>query len=174
MFEFQQYNLSFRKGYRDSLYEFPYNEDYLKNDYSNFAYMGYYDGYEYGQYCKDTFQTMSISDEQFMAEIDKRHTQALKKHKQYEDDYIRYKTGFLDGKNTIVEKIMKDDDSFNVLPDVNENDLVSTGFYDGYSYFLKSYVENGVTNTDNKISNEEIVRNCFYMRQSSSIKGNSK
>lgn len=41
--------------------------------------IGYHDGYHYGEYLERTGQTMSISAEQLMAEIDKHYTQALKK-----------------------------------------------------------------------------------------------
>jgi len=52
-------------------------------DKANLESIGYYDGYNYGEYLERTGQTMSISPEQLIAEIDKRHTKALKTYEEF-------------------------------------------------------------------------------------------
>lgn len=55
-------------------------------DFSNIELIGYHDGYHYGEYLEGTGQTMSISAEQLIAEIDKHYTQALKKYQNIVDN----------------------------------------------------------------------------------------
>lgn len=78
--EFMEYSENFKRGYNENIYCGAINvlsEDSV--DYSNMESIGYYDGSCYAEYIVNTFQTMSVTSEQLMAEIDKRHTKALEK-----------------------------------------------------------------------------------------------
>lgn len=179
MLGLEEYTKEFKKGLNYVLYDSEQESRIEPTlDESNLESIGYYDGYQYGEYLELTGQTMSISAEQLMAEIDKRHTKALDKYRKYEDRYVRYKSGFVEGKLAILEKIMLDDKSFNELPEVNDEDLISVGYYDGYSYFLNDFVQNGMIRRNNDIKTriEEISRACFKQRENnlSKEKGQNK
>lgn len=79
---------AYAEAFREGLNYFLYCSDITTRekpilDESNLESIGYYDGFNYGEYLEMTRQTMSISQEQLMAVIDKNHTQALKKHFEY-------------------------------------------------------------------------------------------
>lgn len=85
--EYMKYSNAFVCGYRDNVYCDAINvlsEDSV--DYSNMESIGYYDGSCYAEYIVNTFQTMSVTSEQLMAEIDKRYTNALKKCNELENE----------------------------------------------------------------------------------------
>lgn len=177
MFEMREYAEAFKKGFNYVLYgssEETREEPIL--DESSVESSGYYDGFQYGIYCERVGISMSISDENLIAVIDKHHWQAMKRYQEYEDKYIRYKSGFVDGKSSILLKITSEDTSFNELPEIDENDLISVGYYDGYSYFLNEYVQNGIPKEGNLVAIDEVVRSCFHKRKNSlkEEKGNIK
>ena len=70
--DFINYQNAFRKGYNYVLY--GSEEENRKTPTVNFNDLestGYYNGFQYGEYCEITSQTMSISDTQLIAIIDK-------------------------------------------------------------------------------------------------------
>lgn len=79
-----EYTEAFREGLNYVLY---YSDVETREtpilDESSLESIGYYDGFNYGEYLEMTRQTMSITQEQLIAVIDKNHTQALKKHFEY-------------------------------------------------------------------------------------------
>lgn len=85
--EFIEYSVNFKRGYNENIYCNATNvPDTETVDFSNMSSVGYYDGCCYAKYVVDTFQTMSISSEQLIAEIDKRYTNALKKCNELEEE----------------------------------------------------------------------------------------
>ena len=84
MLGLEEYAKGFKKGYTYVLYE---SESESRQepalDKTSLESIGYYDGYNYGEYLERTGQTMSISPEQLIAEIDKRHTKALKTYEEF-------------------------------------------------------------------------------------------
>lgn len=177
MFGIKEFTQAFKKGLNYVLYDSEIEtrvEPIL--DKGNLESIGYYDGYQYGEYLEMTGQTMSVSQEQLIAVIDKYHTKALDTYRNNEDRYVRYKSGFVDGKLDVLEKIICDDKSYNVLPEVDGNDLVTVGYYDGYSYFLNEFIEKGMIIRDNYTKIDDISRPCFNKREFSLIdeKGQAK
>lgn len=174
----EQYAESFRRGLYRFLYTDEGNCQMPMMNKGSLASIGYYDGYQYGEYLEITGQTMSISDEHLMAVIDKCHTQAFHKYKENETRYLYYKNGFINGKSAILEKIIMDDETVNQLPVIDYNNLESIGYYDGYSYFLNDFIQNGIVNQkdDSTMKLEEISRTFFNQRENDSMKekGQSK
>lgn len=81
MLGLEEYAKSFKKGLNYVLYDSePETRDEPILNENDLESIGYYDGYQYGEYLEMTGQTMSIKQEQLMAEIDKRHTRALDKY----------------------------------------------------------------------------------------------
>ncbi len=81
MLGLQEYAMAFRNGLNYVLYDSEQEtrvEPVL--DVKSLQSIGYYDGYHYGEYLEICSQTMSISNEQLIAEIDKRHTRAIDKY----------------------------------------------------------------------------------------------
>ena len=177
MLGLEEYAKGFKKGLHYVLYESEEGERKIPIlDKSNLESIGYYDGYQYGEYLERTGQTMSISGEQLIAEIDKRHTTALKTYMKNENKYVSYKSGFVDGKLAILEKILCDDKTFSELPEIDNDDIISIGYYDGYSYFLNDFIHNGFIKRDDntKPNIEEISRLCFNKRESMIKEENGK
>ena len=87
MLGMKEYADAFKKGMNYVLYDSDI-EDRMEPilDLSDFVSIGYYDGYTYGEYLEQTGQTMSTSQEQLIAVIDKYHTQALKRYSQLEKE----------------------------------------------------------------------------------------
>lgn len=86
MLGLEEYAEGFKKGYTYVLYESePESREEKQLDKSDLESIGYHDGYNYGEYLELTGQTMSISREQLIAEIDKRHTKALKTYEEFLD-----------------------------------------------------------------------------------------
>lgn len=165
MLDFLKYSEEFIKGYKYYLYESNENNRVEPElDKSDMKSIGYYNGYNYGEYCEMTCQTMSIGKEQLTAQIDKTHTQALNMHKEYMDLYIRYKTGFIDGKSEFLFKLKEDDETLDTLPSCDENDLVSIGCFDGYSYFFREYAK-GMIDFENEEFIDKIAKECFAERE---------
>lgn len=81
MYGLNEYSKSFKKGLNYVLYDSE-EETRIEPilDESSIESIGYYDGYNYGEYLERTGQTMSVSSEQLIAEIDKHHTRALDKY----------------------------------------------------------------------------------------------
>lgn len=81
MFGLEEYAESFRKGLNYVLYDSEQEKriEPVLNE-KSLESIGYYDGYQYGEYLEMTGQTMSIKSEQLIAEIDKQHTRALNKY----------------------------------------------------------------------------------------------
>jgi len=82
MLGLEEYSRGFKEGYTYVLYDSEPDtrkkqRELVKSDIES---IGYHDGYEYAEYLELTSQTMSISHEQLVAEIDKRHTNALKNY----------------------------------------------------------------------------------------------
>lgn len=165
MLDFLKYSEEFIKGYKYFLYESNENnriEPVL--DKSDMKSIGYYNGYSYGEYCEMTCQTMSIGKEQLTAQIDKTHTKALNMHKEYMDLYVRYKTGFIDGKSEFLFKLKEDEETLDTLPSCDENDLVSIGYYDGYAYFFEK-CSRGIVEVEKLENIDEITKTCFRERE---------
>ncbi len=81
MYGLNEYTIAFKNGLNYVLYgsdEETRIEPTL--DKSDIKSIGYNDGYHYGIYLEITSQTMSVSDEQLIAEIDKYHTSALNRY----------------------------------------------------------------------------------------------
>ncbi len=75
---YMEYANGFVRGYNENVYNDEGNKLYVKDvDFSSMESIGYYDGNSYAEYVKDTF--MSITQEQLIAEIDKRHTLAMER-----------------------------------------------------------------------------------------------
>lgn len=165
MLDFLKYSEAFIKGYRYYLYESNENNRIEPSlDKTNMESIGYYNGYCYGEYCEMTCQTMSINSGQLTAEIDKTHTKSLNMHKEYMDLYVRYKTGFIDGKSKFLLKVKEADETLDTLPICDKNDLVSIGCFDGYSYFFKEYAK-GMINLESEEHLDKLVKECFRERE---------
>ncbi len=166
MLGLEEYSMAFKKGLYYVLYgSIESIENVISPDYSNLESIGYYDGYQYGEYCERVGLSMALNQEQLLAVIDKYHTKALQRYYSYQDQYIRYKSGFIDGKFSILEKIHNEDPSFRILPEMDSNEMTSIGFYDGYSYFLNEFVKNGIVNRQLSIGKiDEILKSCFQKR----------
>lgn len=77
---YMEYSNAFVRGYNENVYNDGENKLDVKDvDFSSMESIGYYDGNSYAEYVKDTFQVMSITQEQIIAEIDKRHTWAMER-----------------------------------------------------------------------------------------------
>lgn len=84
MLGLEEYSRAFKEGYTYVLYDSePETRQVPSLDKTSLESIGYYDGYNYGEYLETTSQTMSISHEQLIAEIDKRHTKALEKYHEF-------------------------------------------------------------------------------------------
>lgn len=163
MFKINEYAYAFKKGMNYVLYGSEgQTRKFPTLDASSMESMGYYDGYQYGEFLELTCQTMSISDEQLLAVIDKNHTQALKRY--YEYCYVFYKSGFFEGKINILEKIMGGDIDFEPLSEIIGNDWNSIGYFDGYNYFLSEYFKNNGVTLDNSKLVDEIAHSFFQER----------
>ena len=85
--EFQEFREGFIEGYNYALScqerENIIRPEKERIDYSNMRDIGYSDGVDYGVFVFDTFQTQVIKPENFVAVIDKYHTQALKRREEF-------------------------------------------------------------------------------------------
>ncbi len=138
--EIINYYNSFRKGYNYVLFgSDPEDREVPIVNYDDLESIGYNAGFQYGEYCEQTSQTMSISSEQLLAVMDKSFTRALAQIDAYhnrENQYIVYKTAFIDGKGDVLLKYSEKDESFNLIPDLDATDISSIGYYDEYCYYL--------------------------------------
>ena len=155
--DFINYQNAFRKGYNYVLY--GSEEDDRKTPTVNFndlESIGYCNGFQYGEYCEITSQTMSISDTQLIAIIDKSFSRALEQRDSYikrENQYVIYKTAFVSGKSDVFIKYFEKDESFNAIPLLNATDISSIGYYDGYCFYL-----NKLLNVDDLSELEELPK----------------
>lgn len=83
MLGIEEYANAFKNGMNYVLYDSDVEDRVTPTvNFSNMESIGYYDGFHYGEYLEATGQTMSVSQEQLIAVIDKYHTQALKRYTQ--------------------------------------------------------------------------------------------
>lgn len=167
MGNFEQYHESFLEGFYFSI-----NDDFLDNkvpkiDYSDIKSIGYYDGYQHGS------KGLSVGRKSIVANlledvINQKYTSACKLHKNYEDKYVWYKSGFVSGVSDVREKYTLGDESFNVIPDLDDNDIYSIGYHDGYCYRLNKILNDNtelvMDNSEDKavkIPIEEVTREYF-------------
>lgn len=161
MFKIDEYANAFKKGMNYILYgSDAQTRELVTLDVSNMESIGYYDGYQYGEFLELTCQTMSISDEQLIAVIDKYHTQALKRYK----NYIYYKSGFIEGRFSVLEKVRNGNMDFAPLLEPNIDDWNSIGYYDGYSHSQNEFLLTDEISCDNHTEIYEIVYDCFQQR----------
>lgn len=81
MLGLEEYTNAFKNGMNYVLYGSDVEDRVTPTvDLNNMKSIGYYDGFHYGEYLETTGQTMSVSQEQLIAVIDKYHTQALKRY----------------------------------------------------------------------------------------------
>ena len=151
MDKINEYAKSFKEGLNFVL-DYADEEDPLSTinldepmiDYSSLSSIGYHDGFIQGTYYVRTYQTNSISSEQLSIIIDKLYGKALEKQVAYNNKmelFNKYKSGFVDGKNDVLTKYYKHDDSYNLIPEMDVNDVHSIGYYDGYCYFLREILK---------------------------------
>lgn len=148
MFEMKKYEEAFKRGWNYVLYgSEKETREQPQLDKSNLESIGYYDGYQYGEYCEMAGLTMSISQEQLIAVIDKYHTNALKTQQEYVK-YSRYKDGFIAGKNQFFDQLSRGDTSIDPkIFDTDEEDDYQVGYYDGY-YFSLTDPKNPIFNSN--------------------------
>lgn len=168
MLKMNDYVHAFNKGMNYVLYDSDeQTREFPTLDLSSMESIGYYDGYQYGEFLCLTSQIMSISDEQLFAVIDKNHTQALKRHHNY--NYVCYKSGFIEGKVSILEKIIDGNIDFDSIPEIIGDEWNSIGYVDGYNYFLSEYLKNGAMTIESSESIDEIARSYFREKMNSSM-----
>lgn len=161
-----RYYEEFKKGYYYVLYDSDSDDRVVPVvDYNNLDSIAYNSGFQYGEYCELTSQTMSISSEQLLAVMDKSFTNALAQRTAYqkrEKQYVIYKSAFIDGKNDVLEKYFVKDESFNLIPELDASDITSIGYYDGYCYFLNKILSvDDLSELDDLPKTEAICRDSF-------------
>lgn len=164
--EFIEFSDSFKKGYKYVLWNST--EENRENPTVNMAdinSIGYNLGFQYGEYCELTSQTMSISQEQMIAIIDKSYTRALYQRQSYfdrEEKYGIYRVGFVKGRNDILDKYENGDESFNIIPDLDITDIEKVGYYDGYCYYLNEVLHiEGLHDRESDSKLDKICRESF-------------
>ena len=84
MIQKAEYEQAYREGYMHVLYADEPEEVIINEspsvDYSNFSSIGYYDGFNSGEYSIRAGLRYAIQPENLIANMDKCFTQALKKH----------------------------------------------------------------------------------------------
>ena len=127
--------------------------------------IGYNAGFQYGEYCELTSQTMSISGEQLLAVMSKSYARAVElkfSHQKREKQYVVYKNAFIEGKGDVLLKYEEKDESFNLIPDLDATDIHSIGYYDGYCYYLNKILSvDNLSELDDLPKLEEICRENF-------------
>lgn len=161
-----KYYEEFKKGYYYVLFDSDENNRKIPIvDYSDLNSIAYNSGFQYGEYCELTSQTMSVSQEQLLAVMDKSYTRALTQRAAYrkrENQYVVYKSAFIDGKGDVLEKYYNKDESFNLIPELDICDITSIGYYDGYCYFLNKILSvDDLSELDELPKIEEICRDNF-------------
>ena len=79
-----EYEMSFKNGYNYVLYsDDPENLDEPTLDYTSFTSMGFYAGYEYGDWCYRAGLRFDVKPDNLLAEMDKRFRIDLDKHNEY-------------------------------------------------------------------------------------------
>lgn len=164
--EFMLFSQGFQKGYDYVLYDSePENREVPKVSYNDFYSLGYKKGFEYAEYCELTFQTMSISREQLIAIIDKAFTRTISEQEEYqarENRYVVYKSGFVSGKGDVLLKYHEKDETFNLIPDFDSNDINSIGYYDGYCHYLREILNvQGLEDVESLPKLDEVCRDSF-------------
>ncbi len=163
MLGYMEYEKSFKKGLSYVLYQ-SQEENRIAPEFrcESMEKLGYYDGYQYGEYLELTGQTKSISQEQLLAVIDKYHTKAYARYQEFLNHYFNYKNGFLDGKGEFIRKIENEDEDFSKLPEMEEGNDYSMGFHDGYDFFLKRFIFDSEFLLD---LGEKTIQDSFQLRR---------
>lgn len=164
--EFMLFSQGFQKGYDYVLYDSePENREVPSVSHNDFYSLGYKKGFEYAEYCELTFQTMSVSREQLIAIIDKAFTRVMDEQTEYQErerKYTVYKSGFVQGKADVLLKYYAHDESFNLIPDFDSDDINSIGYYDGYCYYLREILNvQELEEVESLPKSEEICRQSF-------------
>ena len=79
-----EYELAFKNGYNAAIYsDEPELLEDPKIDYRSFSSIGYYDGFKYAEYCIRIGNQFEVKPENFIAEVDKRFTSAIKRQEDF-------------------------------------------------------------------------------------------
>lgn len=157
-----EYAEAFKKGRNYVIFESePEERTFPILDKGDLKSIGYYDGYQYGEYLEMTSQTMSISDEQLIAVISKAYWRAIDDYHE-EIEYLPYKNGFLSGRDKFTHMVIQGAENLNMPPEINEEDNFSLGYYDGYVSALYSQAKNIPLNDE---MSDTLIRNCFKQRK---------
>ena len=141
MNSFYLYRESFLEGFYFSLSEERMNSSVPNVDYKDMQSIGYYDGYSHGS-SRLSFGKKNIVCSLLEDTINKKYVNALVLFKNYIYKYDTYKSGFETGYREAVEKNNSNDEEFNVIPSLDDNDVYSIGYYDGYCYYLNRTLNN--------------------------------
>lgn len=171
MLEETNYYNAFKKGF----YYVLYNDDETRETpivkLDDLESIGYNAGFQYGEYCELTSQTMSISGEQLLAVMSKSYSRAVEQrtsHQKREKQYVIYKNAFVEGKNDVLLKYYERDESFNLIPDLDATDIHSIGYYDGYCYYLRKVLSvDDLSELEELPKLEEVCRENFNQSEKS-------
>lgn len=160
------YNEAFKKGLHYVLFESNINNRKTPSiNLSDLESIGYSDGFQYGEICEITSQTMSIKNEQLLAIMDKNFTHAIEKmmeNKLREKQYTIYREYFLNGAGEVLKKYKNDDETYDFLPIIDISSLPSIGYFDGYSFGIQDLLSiNGILYSNNLDEIEERCRDKF-------------
>lgn len=172
MIEETNYYNAFKQGFYYVLYDSdPENRKTPVVNLDDLNSIGYNAGFQYGEYCELTSQTMSISGEQLLAVMSKSYARALDQrfsHQKREKQYVVYKNAFVEGKGDVLLKYGKQDESFNLIPDLDATDIHSIGYYDGYCYYLNKILSvDNLSELDELPKLEEVCRENFNQSEKS-------
>ena len=79
-----EYEIAFKNGYNFVLYsDDPESLSEPSVDYDSFSSIGYYDGFNYGDYCCRVGLRYAVMPDNLIAQMDKSFTQALNRHNNY-------------------------------------------------------------------------------------------
>lgn len=80
------------------------------------------------------------------------------------NEFVAYKSGFLDGKSHVLEQALSGDNMF--LKDEAEDNWYSYGYVDGYHYYFKQYLENKMNFEDGFLrkEKEEAIQSGYMNR----------
>lgn len=170
MFGFNEYSNGFMKGYQYYLYGVDDVKKEPVVDYGSLSSIGYYDGYNHAVYCERTFQETYVNHENMIAVVHKAYDRAIDKYRDYENKYTLYKDGFIRGKGEASLKHFESDETFNIIPEMDENDIDSISYHDGYCYELNRILNSNLEleELDNSKQNNSHIENVTreYFRQS--------
>lgn len=172
MMEETNYYNAFKKGFYYVLYgDNKTRKTPIVNNLDDLESIGYYEGFQYGEYCELTSQTMSISGEQLLAVMSKSYARAVEQkfsHQKREKQYVVYKNAFIEGKGDVLLKYSEQDESFNLIPNLDATDIHSIGYYDGYCYYLNKILSvDDLSELDELPKLEEVCRENFNQSEKS-------